>query len=200
MRRIIALAFAAGLVLAGCGGDDGGGAAVERPEASDDLEAMALTLEDLPSGWAVDDSDSDGDSPIECTNETRALMADQPLVTVGFVGDGDRPLLQQQLVGSADRLDQVVEIFDGCGSFAFTFEGSDVEGSVDRLGLDGPEGADDAHSWLVTLTVDGLALEGITSVSSHGDVLMSLTYLDLTSADPTEFGELADLAAGKLTT
>lgn len=164
-----------------------------------DLEAMALTIDDMPSGWAVDSDEIGDESPIECINESRALMADQERTLVAFIGTGDRPSFQQRLIGSADRLDQVVEIFDGCGRFEFTFEGSEVEGSVDRLSLDAIDGSDEFYSWRISLTIDGAAIEAITTVSSHGDTLMSLVYLDVLSADTGEFGELAQLAAGKLT-
>ena len=221
-RAGVAFGLVMALAAAGCSGGSARGATsgtapvatgaapgsptTEVTDAS--LEAMLLTIADMPAGWSVDPTDSSNG-----TNESSGMPAClQQLDSVGS-GPSD-PSAEAKFVGSAAGLpaadetigpfgpdasstfDEASALLSSCADVSFDTGGQHISGTMATLSF--PDLGDESAAWRMSFTVQGMPLSIDLALVRRGDlgVLVSAAYLG--SADPRFLQTMATKALAKL--
>lgn len=218
MRRVLVV-VSAGLLLAACsssGGNPGGsppapvtgstasgGSKASSPAAPPrNLKPQLLTVADLPSGWAVDNSsDSGGGTAPPCLRNVKAKLHTSDKAGADFVKGTDIPDFEEQLgyFGTSAALSgytTITDILNRCKDFSFTTGGQKYTGSIGQLSF--PKRGQHSTAWQIVLSVQGVSL-GIDVLLVHkGSELALLLYGDLGTPDLSEFTSLVDKALAKV--
>jgi hypothetical protein len=199
---LFAIATALVVVLAACGVSGNGGDGDEPADITD----KALALDDLPTGWAEDNSDDDSDSPaLDCMEDAeRAVQDPVGSAEVSYVQGSAVPQLRQLLAeferpeAASAAVDALDRAYDGCGEFEFESDGDTVKGQIGKVSLPDVAGADDQVSYQLTAESEGFGLAAGILVASRGRYVTMLVLLDIGSFDADQLVELGELALGKL--
>lgn len=227
MRRHLAVLTVLALLFAGCGDDSGDDAAslggespdeTSRPDSEDapsdeDLEGLLLTLEDLPSGWAVDpesddgsdDGDDDDEGMPECLREAPETDDSLATATASFLGGEDFPTLEESLDRlDPDTVDQQLDLVEGaldeCGEFSAPLEDTELEmiGNITRVDL--PTYGDRSAAWSMEMSAAGIDFSFLILFAAQDDLVLSFFYGNVGTEAVREAQPLVEQAFAKLAT
>lgn len=208
-----AAALVAAVLLAGCGGgDDGNG---DRSASSDggdteveDLTALTIQLDDLPTGWAENNQEDDGndDDTLGCLEEFDQTAENATgRGEASFVQGATVPQLEQVLAGFASEADAqagfalVDELLDGCGEFETTSDdGQEITGQLGKVSLPDVPGAGEQANYQLTVTSEGFNFTAGIVVLRAGEHVTLLYLIDLGTFDADQLVDLATTAVDKL--
>lgn len=210
---VVALTLA--LVVSACsaGGSEGSGDGAS--DGSDaqvaDITDRALALEDLPTGWAEDnsdDDDDDDDDPLECLEEAEGSFDDGLIgeAEVAYVDGATAPQLNQNLAqfasasAASDAMAILDGVFDGCGSFTYEQDGQEITGQIGKVSLPDVTGADDQANYQMTMEAEGFTFSAGILLLAKDEYLTMLILLDLGSFDADQLVEFGSIAVDKLAT
>ncbi|WCO68683.1 hypothetical protein PO878_08070 [Iamia majanohamensis] len=178
----------------------------EEPE---DLTDLALALDDLPAGWAENNSEGDDSDPVECLeplDDNDDLEGTQTgEAEVAYMRGTGVPQLDQLLVElpddaeASEALDLIAGVIEECGEFEESDDdGEAITGQIGRVQLDPIEGAERQETFQLTATTQGINVSAAMVLLQKGPYLTFLVLTDTGSFDPAEAAEFATTAVDKL--
>ncbi|HEY7007755.1 MAG TPA: hypothetical protein VH395_02375 [Jatrophihabitantaceae bacterium] len=168
------------------------------------VKAQLLTVDDLPAGWAADNSSDSDDSGPEppCLKTMKAAEKATEDAEADFVQGTDFPILQEQLgyFGSqATALrDYAVAVatLNRCRDFSFTSEGHKFTGTIGRLSF--PKLGQRSAAWRLRLTAEGLTFGIDLLIVQKGPELNLMLYGSPGTPDTAAFAAIAGKAVAKM--
>ena len=188
-------------VVAGCGGS---GASHVRilsssiPTGEDAaLVKELLTVADLPTGWAIDNRDSDTNDPkwpFKVPDSAKAIAkADTSFAK------GSMPQLQEQLGLYSDGPSSFVAYVDGYDhikSLDYSSDGEKVSLAFGRMSF--PAMGDESAAYSISGSIKGFTIGGAMVVVRTGNKMLALLLFDLGSVDTMQLEEFATDALAKV--
>jgi hypothetical protein len=177
-----------------------GPAEASNPTAA--LKAKALSISNLPSGWAVDNSTQASDSGLGgCFKALEAIPKPKGLVRADlrFNQNGDTPSIEEILEtgkGAAARYAKFLHVMSGCTTVNGTVSGTKVTGSVGAMSFPSV-GADSQQAYAVKLSAGGESVVIDALYFRVGKVDGSFTYEDF-SPDADTVQAFATAAVDKI--
>lgn len=212
LARVV-LATLLALSVSACGSDDQSDSSTGEDTTTTevaDLTGKALALDDLPAGWAEDNSDDDNDSDgpacLEPLDDAEGFENEEVgEAEVSYMEGSGIPTLEQNLVEVTDEavateaMDIISSVLDGCGEFEDTTDdGQTFEGQIGRVQLDPVEGADRQENFQLTATTDGVSVSAALLLLQQGPYINFIVWVDMGSFDPAAVDEVATTAMAKL--
>lgn len=220
MHKIgLSLAVTATFVLAACSGSTGGSGSAATTSSGGSSAATApagttsapapnvksqlLSVSDLPTGWAIDNSQDNGDtSTPPCLRSLKSKLQTTDKAEADFVKGTDFPALQQQLAyygttsTAAGKYTAATGILNNCKDVSFTTDGEKVHGTIGQLSF--PKLGEDSTAWQLVLSQQGITV-GIDAVLVHkASELALFLYGDLGTPDTSEFTDIINKALAKM--
>jgi hypothetical protein len=216
---------AAGLLLVGCtqttngsgsplaagsgpasgrGAAPGSGIASPTAAAADPTSSL-LALSDLPTGWAIDNSDSGGDG--DDSDEPSCLAGLDKSITaegqaqIQFQFDGSIPELSQAIgtFGSSAAASTAFKAgsasLDSCTDLSFTTGGQTIQGTIAPLSFE--KIGDQAKAWAMTFAANGISVGFDIVVFQKGSTLEELGLGDIGTPNLTDLTTYCDKALAK---
>jgi hypothetical protein len=176
--------FAAVIVGASIVGTAAGGVSATTPPNDPELEALLLTVDDLPTGWAIesfgtfsDGGDDDGDGD-ECGSDIIPGLGDvddNPTASVDFSSGGELPeinLFSQLIidVGDGDAAEQFIEaVPEVLSECPLTVDDEGAETSVSEMSF--PDLGDASIAYEISVSAEDVpfTLTGAFAMIAVGD-------------------------------
>jgi hypothetical protein len=209
--RWLAVGIGTVFLLAACsssGGDPGSSPPASNPQTAAsvpvrNLKPQLLTVSDLPTGWAVDNSsDSGGGTAPPCVKNLKSKLDTTDHAEADFVKGTDVPVFNQQLGDygtSAEALARYrtsTRILDGCRDFSFTSDGHKFTGSIGQLSFS--KLGQNSDAWQIVLSAEGLTLGLDVVLVQKGTELALFLYGDFGTPDMSEFTQLVNKALARV--
>jgi hypothetical protein len=206
-RTALVAALLVGVSLSGCGGSGGSGGSAGSTKPAD-ITSKAIALEDLPDGWAEDNSKNDDDSTIDCLKsiDENKRLDDATIgeADVSYMKGTGIPSLEQLLAQedtpahAAKGAAEIARVLDGCGSFKVNEDGTKLEGQIGRVKLPPIDGVDRQDNFQMTATAEGVSASAALIVATKGAYVTFLVWIDLGDVDPDAVIDVASTAIAKL--
>ena len=184
------------LVLVAC--DTGGGS-----DASDeDLTRALLAVEDMPSGWTIDEDSRSGDATQVCnTTPMDEVIAPDAAAERAFTGGETGPFLTQHLIAleyeddAMNGIDRIREAF-GCGEW--TDPETDTTWTIAETAF--PDLGDEttAYRLSTTGTDNDVSMDGNAVVIRDGGVILLVVHVVSGEIDSSVTEELIRTAFDKI--
>src|SRR3954447_8200458 len=224
MRALVAGLAVVPLLLAGCasvssgtpiaGGSSpvssGGSSAGAAPSGSlpthggaPDLASQLLTIDDVPSGWSIDNSGDSGDSSEPpCLRNSQA--AEAPIHTErSFAAPDSIPSADQGITyyetqnRAVSRYASGVALLDKCTDVSFTADdGSKITGTIGRLSF--PTVGERSAAYTLVFEAQGITLGMYIVAIQKGAEVETVFYADLNTPSLAEFATLVNKAVAKM--
>ncbi len=173
------------------------------PVAVPSLDDKVLQLSDLPTGWAIDNSDDDDDDTEGCASLSSNQKDSLAEKEVDFADNGGLPQAGEDLGYFAE--DKIVSEFktgiaalDKCKSF--TMKDDDGKKTVVSLGrMSFPATGDDSAAYTATATISGFNITLNIVAFRKGQYIALIEYGDLGNTDIDQLQDLVKKAEAKLT-
>jgi hypothetical protein len=173
------------------------------PQSGVRVKSQLLTVEDLPAGWAVDNSGNDSSaSTPACVRHLKDIMETDEHADADFVKGDPFPALNQGLgrfATSADAVKAFTQgsaVLDGCKDISFTSGGEKITGSIGPMSL--PTFGERSRAWRVDLSAQGITVGMFILMVQKGAEIQALVYGDFGTPDVDEFTTLAKTAVDKM--
>jgi hypothetical protein len=197
VRLVRALGFTTFTValLAGCGSSSKSSSITARNFTQIEVNAAALFVNDLPTGWAVASPTLNN---VAVCNATPFIKAVPPiaLANVAFVMGTSYPLLQEQVLSYADtaHANSAMAVAGSNARACTTFQNIATTIGVAKISV--PPLGDRTLAYRLTLTQKGKSAIFDTGVYQKGSVLIWVGYGDTTAPNDT-FAKYSKLAYDK---
>jgi hypothetical protein len=216
-----AVVVAAAVALAGCSSAQSGKGSVSSPAgqsagsgasagsgstsaAPRDLKSQLLTVSELPTGWALDNSaaNNTNDTTPPCLAAVKAKVEPAAKADQDFVKGTDFPALSQHIgdFGSSSAasspFSDMTSTLDGCRDVSFTSEGTKITGSIGQMSF--AKLGDRSEAWQMVLSAQGQTVGIDLVLVQRNRELELLLYGELGSPDVGQFTALASKAVAKL--
>lgn len=198
-------------LLAACsssGSNPGSSSPPSNPQSSSsiparNLKSQLLSVSDLPSGWAIDNSsDTSSNSIPPCVKNLKSKLNTSDKAQIGFVKGSDVPDFGQQIgyFGTATaalaKYQSGTRILNACKDFSFSSDGHKYTGSIGQLSF--PALRPRSTAWQITLSTEGVTVGIDVALVQKGSELSFLLYADVGSVDVSDFLPLARKAVAKM--
>jgi len=224
MRAFVAGLAVVPLVLAGCasvssgtpvaggvvsstgGGGTSTGAgptAVPTHGGAPELTTQLLTLADMPTGWTVDNSNSDDNSSApSCFQHSDGLAAsihaERSFVAPDSIPAVDQSISYYETSGRAESTyADGVAIFDKCKDVSFTSDdGTKITGRMGRTSF--PKKGNRSVAYRLDFAAQGITLGMYILVVQKGAEVETVLYIDFGVPSLDQFTTLANKAVAKM--
>lgn len=168
------------------------------------LKAEALSLNDMPTGWSVDNSSSGGTSNLGGCLKSLATPSRIPKglvrVQVKYV-DESVPALQENLISGKDarqRFQKEVTILNGCKSISFTSsDGTQVTGTVGAMSFPNVGASVPTNAFALNFTAKGISIGADIVLFRVGQLFGDVLYEDF-SPDASTLQGFVTAAVNKI--
>lgn len=171
------------------------------PISTAQLQAMLLTVSDLPTGWAVDNSMTQSSSLPSCLEPARNVLQNSAYVDTMFQQNGSLPILGEGLTAASTTNEAVLgyakvkNAFATCTTFTLSVGGQTVTGSMGALSFPTVGGQSAAFS--APLTVQGQTATLDFVLSQKGNVV-ALFFIGDYTVDPSQYENIVNTAMAKV--
>ena len=166
-----------------------------------DLEAQLLSVADLPTGWAVDNSSDPDTAAPSCLKQAKAITDTPHSVRAEFVKGTDVPTLSDS-IGYYDSSDNAehkftaaAQVLTSCKDVSFDSDGTHVTGTVGALSF--PKIGDRSAAWRFTFDAGGQSFGAIEVLIQKDKELEILGLVDI-EPSVDELETLCQTAVAKL--
>ena len=170
-----------------------------------DLQPMLLTVDDMPTGWSIDttDSSNSSDGMPKCLQELDSLDTgpSDASAEAKFIGSASGLPAADETIGpfgpgAPSTFDQATAFLDSCSDVSFDSDGQHISGTMGKMAF--PAVGDQSAAWRMSYTVQGLPLTIDVVLARQGDlgVLVSAAYFG--TADPRFLQTMTTKALSKL--
>jgi hypothetical protein len=173
--------------------------------AAPDLQSQLIALGDLPSGWAVDNSDDDSgdsDSPscFKAADGTITKMSEAH-AEANFAQSGGLPVLDEEIGyepngEAASNYTKAVAALSSCKSVSFDGGGTSFTGSMGQMSFEAVGSQSTAYT--MNLSADNVGIVIDLVIFQVGDDFGVIEYGDLSPVDASDFQQYVDIAKKKL--
>lgn len=170
---------------------------------SRNLKSQLLTVSELPSGWAIDNSsDSGSASTPPCLTNLKSTLTTTDKAEISFVKGTSFPDFDQQLGYFGTATSALAQyragsgILNNCKDVSFTSDGHQYTGSIGQLSF--PTLGQRSTAWQLTISAEGFTFGVDAVLVQKGPELSFLLFFDLGSVEISEFLPLARKAVAKM--
>jgi hypothetical protein len=214
VRKALVGVLAGSLLLAACGSSGGSGIQSQgtagvgssgKNTSSPKLKPQLLTLDALPTGWAVDNSsdESSGTAP-KCLKNVKSTMRsdDRSEAEADFVKGTTFPQLSQQIAdfgsdaSAAQKFSAAVALVDACRDISFTVQGHKITGSIGAMSFQ--QVAPKTHAWNIVLSAEGITIGFYAAYVQKGAEVESIIYSDFGTPNLDEYTNFVKAAVAKM--
>jgi len=198
-----ALALVSTVALSGCSGSPrGDGRAVPTSAAAStsagpSLSAQLLSVNELPTGWAVDSSENTANA---CNSHPLEAAPPAQEDHVYFADAGGTPALQEALAtyrsSAVSAFHAVKTALDKCTSFDSTANGETVHETQGAMSF--PAVGDQSAAYEASFTIQGIAASFDIVIARRGSVLVAVAEGDVGSVDVDQFQGFVNQALAKV--
>jgi hypothetical protein len=186
----------------------GASSAASKPQSSAsvparNLKPQLLTVAELPTGWAVDNSSDSSDSGAPpCLKDLKATFNTSDRAKVDFVKGTDLPQFEQSLgyfgtiAAALAKYQAGAAILNNCKDVSFTSDGHKFTGSIGALSF--PKVGQQSSAWQLVISTQGVTVGLDAVLVQVGPELTMLIYGDLGGPDLDEATSLARKAVAKM--
>jgi len=165
------------------------------------LRSLLLTVSDLPSGWSIDNSSSNGNGPTpSCLSAYEHLRPNLTRADVEFWQDGSAPVFLEGVVAGGDDAHlyyaRATKALAGCSSISFTTQGLTLHGHM--TGLSVPKVGNESRAYAFRFTFQGIPLFMDIDILRQGELVGTTIFVDLGSSESGTFTQLTREAVNKL--
>jgi hypothetical protein len=162
------------------------------------LKAKALSLTDLPAGWAVDHSTGGGVTAAGCLKPLGAVPKSANRVAVAYT-EGQFPDLQETLVsgpGSVARLRTYRHLLTKCTHLTLKSGGQTITATIRAVSF--ATGVTGSSTFTITFQVQGQEFGFEIVLLRIGSVVASVGYGNTGAPDPTQMQSFLSAAIVKI--
>jgi hypothetical protein len=162
------------------------------------LKVKALSLSDLPAGWAVDHSTSAGVTATGCLKPLGAVPKNANRVAVAFT-EGQFPDLQETLVsgaGSVARLRTYRHLLTKCSHLTLKASGQTITATISPISFN--TGVAGSSTFTITFLVQGQEFGFEIVLLRIGSVVASVGYGNTGAPDPAQMLPFLSTAIHKI--
>jgi hypothetical protein len=211
-RSALSVVIAAGIVLAACSSSSTAttttssepastpstaAASTTTTAAKANLQALSLSISDLPTGWSVDNSSTSPSS--SCYSDPLTKVPSISYLSTRFVQGGSFPVLIQELGQYQDSraaFDSIKSTLDACHNFTETSDTTTVSGSLGAMSF--PQIGDGSAAYTATLSAQGVTVSQSFVLVRKGQILTIVALGDYGSVDTTQLQQFVNQAVAKL--
>jgi hypothetical protein len=214
-RIVIGLGLAGVLMISACSGgspksnpgpgitagtESSASAAAQKAEAPDPSRLL-LSINDLPTGWAINNASNDSSPGPACLATLKKSFDATKKADVTFVSGTSAPQLVHAVGTYADAstasaaFDRGTGILDGCKDISFTSSGKKYTGAIGAMSF--PATGDRSKAWAMSLSNSGLTIGIDVVLFLKGSAIEEVALLDLGSPDTDDLKTFCDAAVAK---
>jgi hypothetical protein len=165
------------------------------------LRNMILRVRDLPTGWAVDNSDDDDDSSGNFCGSSKDIGGDATAhKDASFAYQGNVPFLEESVGyfanGATQSTTGAIKALDKCEKLSFTSDGKKISGTLGTMSF--PKFGDQSAAWDATLSYEGINIGISLVVFRKGNIVALLILGDVGAPDVDQLTALTKRAAAKI--
>jgi hypothetical protein len=162
---------------------------------------MLLSVNDLPTGWAVDNSPSSGGGISGCQGFEATNSKETSKAQIAFDQSGGLPELEESLGGftSADvatLYQQGVTALNACKTFSFQDNGQTIQASLGAMSF--PQVGAESKAYTMSFSVDGINAAFDIVVARKGTTIVVVGLADIGAPDTGQFQALVNTAFDKV--
>jgi len=162
---------------------------------------MLLSVNDLPTGWAVDNSPSSAGGISGCTGFVATDSKETSKAQIAFDQNGSIPELEEKLSGfnpaDIDALyQQGVTALDACKTFTIQDNGQTVTVSVGAMSF--PKVGDESNAYTLTFTLDTINVAFDAVVAKKGSTIAVVGLGGIGAPDINQFQQFVTAALNKV--
>jgi hypothetical protein len=161
----------------------------------EDMAQLLVTIGDLPTGWATDDSpatDNPRDTQPSCLSAADAIAGDAPSASVSFTSTDTGEFFYESLAniatGAEGTFNQLVDTLDGCTDVSFTTNGQDIVGTMEPISF--YEYGDDSAAWRMRFPLRGETLDYELVAVRYDHIIAVYAFAGASPVDEDTFDEL----------
>jgi hypothetical protein len=164
-------------------------------------ETTLLTVAELPTGWAVDNSPQNGSVP-QCIKALDSTFGISHSTEGDFVKGTDFPEFKQALndlgtsAAAVTRYQAGAAILNDCKDVSYVSDGQRITGSIGALSF--PQVGQQSSAWQMVLSTQGETVGIDVVLVQKGSELLLMNYDDIDSPDLDEATSFARKAAAKI--
>jgi hypothetical protein len=177
--------------------------AATTSSAPRNLTSQLLTVADLPTGWAIDNSaDTNDTTTPPCLASVKTRVEPPSKADQDFVKGTDFPALSQHIgffgspATATSTFDELSSILDACKDVSFTSDGTKITGSIGEMSF--AKLGDQSEAWQMVLSAEGQTIGIDLALARKGPELELLLYGNYGTPDVGEFVSLATKAMSKV--
>ncbi len=163
-----------------------------------------LTVADLPTGWAIDNSADTNDNTTTppCLASVKTKVEPPSKAEQDFVKGTDFPALSQHIgffaspSTATSTFGDLSSILDACKDVSFSSDGTKITGSIGEMSF--AKLGDQSEAWQMVLSAEGQTIGIDLALARKGPELELLLYGNYGTPDVGEFVSLATKAMSKV--
>jgi hypothetical protein len=154
------------------------------------LSNELLSVNQMPTGWSVDNSSSGGGSGVGCLSkilEPKGVKQTSN-ASVEFDDNGNTPLVSEKLAtfsNAQTAFTKVVATLNSCKRVSGTSGGEKATGSIGQMSF--PHYGDESAAYSLSLSAQGTTLGDDLLIVREGKVVMGIQEADLPPVDVSQF-------------
>jgi hypothetical protein len=173
-----------------------------QPAQAADPAPLLLSINDLPTGWSIDNSASDSAGGPKCLATLKDSFASTKKANASFVDGTSVPALVHAVgtyvdaAAASAAFDRGTGILDGCKDISFSSDGKKYSGSIGAMSF--PTIGERSKAWALSLSNSGLNIGIDVVLFLKGAAIEEVALLDLGSPNTDDLKTFCDKSLAKL--